>query len=231
MFALVAPTIRPVIHFFEDWMVIVLLVLLSMSAYFNVVYPTKMKNVFKAFRSDIAMRQFMREETNVPRPYLFLTFQHALLMGLMWVLFYQSFIHSVVLPWWVSLTSALCILAIYGLKWISFQLVKWFSEGDYTLSEYQYRTFATNRLLAILLYPLIILAALSSIQQAHFYVGGIAIVIGLLIAWRILKGAWVAFTNNVPIFYIFFYRDWETDRKSTRLNSSHLKLSRMPSSA
>jgi hypothetical protein len=205
MFALVAPTIRPVIHFFEDWMVIVLLVLLSMSAYFNVVYPTKMKNVFKAFRSDIAMRQFMREETNVPRPYLFLTFQHALLMGLMWVLFYQSFIHSVVLPWWVSLTSALCILAIYGLKWISFQLVKWFSEGDYTLSEYQYRTFATNRLLAILLYPLIILAALSSIQQAHFYVGGIAIVIGLLIAWRILKGAWVAFTNNVPIFYIFFY--------------------------
>ena len=28
-----------------------------------------------------------------------------------------------------------------------------------------------------------------------------------------------------------WYRDWETDRKSTRLNSSHLKLSRMPSSA
>ena len=30
---------------------------------------------------------------------------------------------------------------------------------------------------------------------------------------------------------ILEYRDWETDRKSTRLNSSHLKLSRMPSSA
>ena len=30
---------------------------------------------------------------------------------------------------------------------------------------------------------------------------------------------------------IIVYRDWETDRKSTRLNSSHLKLSRMPSSA
>ena len=32
-------------------------------------------------------------------------------------------------------------------------------------------------------------------------------------------------------FYVTRYRDWETDRKSTRLNSSHLKLSRMPSSA
>ena len=31
--------------------------------------------------------------------------------------------------------------------------------------------------------------------------------------------------------YIGQYRDWETDRKSTRLNSSHSAKSRMPSSA
>ena len=30
---------------------------------------------------------------------------------------------------------------------------------------------------------------------------------------------------------ISLYRDWETDRKSTRLNSSHSGQSRMPSSA
>ena len=30
---------------------------------------------------------------------------------------------------------------------------------------------------------------------------------------------------------INWYRDWETDRKSTRLNSSHITRSRMPSSA
>ena len=34
-----------------------------------------------------------------------------------------------------------------------------------------------------------------------------------------------------PINIMTAYRDWETDRKSTRLNSSHLKLPRMPSSA
>ena len=33
-------------------------------------------------------------------------------------------------------------------------------------------------------------------------------------------------TGRKPI-----YRDWETDRKSTRLNSSHITRSRMPSSA
>ena len=31
--------------------------------------------------------------------------------------------------------------------------------------------------------------------------------------------------------FLAFYRDWETDRKSTRLNSSHSAKSRMPSSA
>ena len=31
--------------------------------------------------------------------------------------------------------------------------------------------------------------------------------------------------------YAKAYRDWETDRKSTRLNSSHITRSRMPSSA
>ena len=31
--------------------------------------------------------------------------------------------------------------------------------------------------------------------------------------------------------YCSCYRDWETDRKSTRLNSSHSAKSRMPSSA
>ena len=32
-------------------------------------------------------------------------------------------------------------------------------------------------------------------------------------------------------FAAYDYRDWETDRKSTRLNSSHSAKSRMPSSA
>ena len=37
-------------------------------------------------------------------------------------------------------------------------------------------------------------------------------------------------TDGAPIIYTN-YRDWETDRKSTRLNSSHITRSRMPSSA
>ena len=38
-------------------------------------------------------------------------------------------------------------------------------------------------------------------------------------------------TNGKTVKYMAVYRDWETDRKSTRLNSSHSGESRMPSSA
>ena len=36
---------------------------------------------------------------------------------------------------------------------------------------------------------------------------------------------------TVSFHGVYAYRDWETDRKSTRLNSSHEIPSRMPSSA
>ena len=53
---------------------------------------------------------------------------------------------------------------------------------------------------------------------------------------------WINFDIHKPVTKIMprhlhvkppyiVYRDWETDRKSTRLNSSHRSLSRMPSSA
>ena len=41
---------------------------------------------------------------------------------------------------------------------------------------------------------------------------------------------WVLGADTAVIFK-GSYRDWETDRKSTRLNSSHITRSRMPSSA
>ena len=41
----------------------------------------------------------------------------------------------------------------------------------------------------------------------------------------------VAMAVAIAVMVSWGYRDWETDRKSTRLNSSHEIPSRMPSSA
>ena len=49
---------------------------------------------------------------------------------------------------------------------------------------------------------------------------------GLRVITDISEGDKIATINQTS-----GYRDWETDRKSTRLNSSHITRSRMPSSA
>ena len=50
--------------------------------------------------------------------------------------------------------------------------------------------------------------------------------------WRQMKSLSVELVKRaVEDYDSGKYRDWETDRKSTRLNSSHSAKSRMPSSA
>ena len=59
---------------------------------------------------------------------------------------------------------------------------------------------------------------------------------------EVLPEGFLGFLGSAKLFIFTFsaffvissqsiYRDWETDRKSTRLNSSHSAKSRMPSSA
>ena len=55
------------------------------------------------------------------------------------------------------------------------------------------------------------------------------------LSYSLRRSHWVGWHSYIPNMYFNtsdkFYRDWETDRKSTRLNSSHSAKSRMPSSA
>ena len=54
----------------------------------------------------------------------------------------------------------------------------------------------------------------------------------MVINARISVGALRLMSRRNAMAYVgIMYRDWETDRKSTRLNSSHSAKSRMPSSA
>ena len=52
----------------------------------------------------------------------------------------------------------------------------------------------------------------------------------LYIIWEKTLEGWITSLENLNKDRAI-YRDWETDRKSTRLNSSHITRSRMPSSA
>ena len=54
---------------------------------------------------------------------------------------------------------------------------------------------------------------------------------GIAEIFRLLPKAFISTELVLMLGDNVLYRDWETDRKSTRLNSSHEFVSRMPSSA
>ena len=54
---------------------------------------------------------------------------------------------------------------------------------------------------------------------------------GLNVTPKITDTITITIPSNIKDYEKAWYRDWETDRKSTRLNSSHITRSRMPSSA
>ena len=201
----VIPTPRPHENLFEDWMFILFVLRVGFFSFYAAFYPSKINNVIRAFRSDVLMRQLMREENITPRSHFFLGLLHAASIGVLVVLTLLHFFRLQMSSWGMFFMIWSGILIMYAMKWTGIRVIKWLVDGDFTLVEYSYRIFAMNRLLAMVLFPLMIWITL--MDQCWLYLALIAtwLIIGMAWLWRILKGAWVAFQARVPLFFIFFY--------------------------
>jgi len=202
---LVVPTLRPAENLFEDWMFIFFILSGGFFSFYYAFYHTKIKNVIRAFRSDVLMRQLMREENITPRSHFFLVLLHAASVSLLVVLTLMHFFELQINSWTLFLIVWLGVLMMYTLKWLGIRIVQWLVDGDFTLIEYSYRTFATNRIMAMVLFPLLVWITLMDQSWLHSALIGAWLIIGAAWCWRILKGAWVAFQARVPLFFIFFY--------------------------
>ena len=75
----------------------------------------------------------------------------------------------------------------------------------------------------------IVYGGIGLVKFVNFRIVGLCVVCVFERIMKFLIDNWVLLL--VVLFFGGMYRDWETDRKSTRLNSSHVIPSRMPSSA
>ena len=99
-----------------------------------------------------------------------------------------------------------------------------------TLHAYQQSVFSGSDTVAVAPFARITVTNASDDSAASIWsdaAGANPIADGVLLADE--NGYFISYADEGT--YNIFYRDWETDRKSTRLNSSHRSLSRMPSSA
>ena len=132
------------------------------------------------------------------------------------------------------LFGAVVILSIFGIAMIRSTIA---GNIDLATIDKSQTQFAVVGLFIILVVAMIDYRYWSSLASLLYVFGIVFLIIILLIGniafgstrWIVIAGINIQPSELVKI--ILYYRDWETDRKSTRLNSSHSAKSRMPSSA
>jgi hypothetical protein len=153
-----------------------------------------------------SMRQTMREDPNTPRSNLLFNatyYTNASLIAFAAVkLFRPQFSMNGILLYAILLAV---LLGIYLLKQLTIYAVGLLSDGDFSLDEYGYHVFLTNRLLGLLLFPLAAFIVYFPTQQAEYLLLAGLGVVAVFIAYRIIRSLITALESGVTPFYILFY--------------------------
>ena len=199
-------TLREAVNLSEDWMVLVFLFTLVSLAYTRRVHPARIFRLWNSMWNIRTMRQTIREEPNTPRANLLFNSVFYLQAGLVAYAGIKCFRPderlSGVLPY-LSLVGIL--FGIYLGKRILLRALAVLSAGDYSLSEYEYSVFLTNRMLGLLLFPLALSIAYFPSQQAASIIIVSAAIILLAISYRLIRSLLTAVESGVTPFYILFY--------------------------
>jgi hypothetical protein len=199
-------TLREAVNLSEDWMVLVFLFTLVSLAYTRRVHPARIFRLWNSMWNIRTMRQTIREEPNTPRANLLFNSVFYLQAGIIAYTGIKYFRPDInlngVLPY-LSLVGIL--FGIYLLKRILLRSIAVLSAGDFSLSEYEYSVFLTNRMLGLLLFPLALAIAYFPSQQAASIIVGSAAIILLAISYRLIRSLLTAVESGVTPFYILFY--------------------------
>jgi len=200
-------TIRQAVNLSEDWMILIFLFTLAALAYTRKVYPARIARLWNSMWNIRTMRQSIREEPNTPRAnFLFNTSFYflAALIAYTGIKCFQPTIWSKIgFFLYPILVSALFLL--YLLKKIVLRFISFVTDGDYSLSEYEYGVFMTNRFLVLVLFPLALGTTYFPVFQAKGIIIAAVVLIVLAVIYRVIRSVITAIESGVTPFYILFY--------------------------
>ncbi len=200
-------TIRQAVNLSEDWMILIFLFTLAALAYTRKVYPARIARLWNSMWNIRTMRQSIREEPNTPRAnFLFNTSFYflAALIAYTGIKCFQPTIWSKIgFFLYPILVSALFLL--YLLKKIVLRFISFVTDGDYSLSEYEYSVFMTNRFLGLVLFPLTLGTTYFPVFQAKGIIIAAVVLIVLAVIYRVIRSVITAIESGVTPFYILFY--------------------------
>jgi hypothetical protein len=199
-------TLRQAVNLSEDWMILVFLFTLVSLAYTRKLHPARISRLWNSMWNIRAMRQSIREEPNTPRANLLFNTVYYLQAGLIAYAgikcFKPNYDMEGVLPF---LWLVVALFGIYFVKRVSLWIISSLSAGDFSLAEYEYTVFLTNRMLGLLLFPLGLGVAYFPLFQAQSIIVVSAVIIGSAIIYRLFRSILTAIESGVTPFYILFY--------------------------
>jgi hypothetical protein len=199
-------TLRQAVNLSEDWMVLVFLFTLVSLAYTRKLHPARIPRLWNSMWNIRTMRQTIREEPNTPRANLLFNTVYYLQAGLIAYAgikcFKPSYQMEGIVPF-LWLVAAL--FGIYLVKRVSLRIISILSAGDFSLSEYEYSIFMTNRMLGLALFPLGLGITYFPVFQAKTIIVVGAILITAAILYRLFRSILTAVESGVTPFYILFY--------------------------
>ena len=201
------PTLRPDISLAEDWMFPVFLFCVATIAYVRYFFPSKLARLVQSEFNIRIFRQLMREEPRLSRENVLMNICFFLLMGLFCFL-----VCKVVSPQALSIGHftayvlfVLGVSMVYGLKTLAIGITRFIADGDFSMDEYRYSVFVSNRFFLLLLIPSTLLLAYGELQWKWAIIACVGAFAALLFLYRIARGAITAFQQGINVFDIFFY--------------------------
>lgn len=201
------PTIRQAVNLSEDWMILVFLFSLVALAYTRRAYPARIARLWNSMWNIRTMRQSIREEPNTPRANLLFNLSFYLFAALMAYSAIKCFRPDIWTEQGFILYSMLvaAVFLIYLLKKIVLRFISVIADGDFSLSEYEYSIFLTNRVLGLILFPTCLAIVYFPVFQAKTILLIAAALMALTLIYRLLRSLLAAAESGVTLFYILFY--------------------------
>lgn len=204
----ILPELRPNPTLYEDWMLLVFLLVLLNIAYVRIAYQRRMQRLFDSLIRVQILRQVMREELVFShRASILLFLNFCLLAGLTLYLAFKWLSLPMPLdPGWTSfLIFALGIAVLYYGKLILSRFLRWVLQDSGLIREYLFEVFLINKVAGIFVLPLAVGIAFLNISNiAWLFLA--AVILGIaLFGYRILQGLILSSAHTVSRVYIILY--------------------------
>ncbi|MBN2669118.1 MAG: DUF4271 domain-containing protein [Bacteroidales bacterium] len=188
------------------WLISMVLSMLFLLAFVRLYFGHKFKIFWQAFFSYQHFYKIYKEQNVVQVKFdTLLSVLYYLNISL--VGFYTSYFFKMAIDayflWFSLILSA--FLAYNFAYYSSNKILAFFFETGELIDEYLYNVYYNNRLLGVVLMPLVVLFPFVDLNAQQYILGAIFFIISFSFIYRWFRGLQISFKARVPYFYMILY--------------------------